>query len=101
MATLFESIVEDVRAERARQDARFGTQLHPNGTSPKYKPLADAARNATRKADLDGLSTWFMIGREEFWGAMSETDPARLRAELVKLIGVGIAWVECIDKQAS
>lgn len=99
MATRFEKIVEDIREERAAQDAKFGVQRHPNGTSPKYKPLADSARNATRKADLDGTNTWFNIGREEFWEAMAETDPRRLREELIQLISVGVAWVECIDEQ--
>ena len=99
MATAFEAIVEDIRAERARQDARFGKQMHPNGTSVKYKPLADSARNATRKAELEGQQTWFNITREEFWESMAETDPAALRAELIQLISVGVAWVECIDEQ--
>lgn len=95
----FEDIMEDIREERARQDLKFGKQLHPNGTSPKYKPLADSARNATRKSDGDGTQTWFNITREEFWETMAETDPKKLRAELIQLISVGVAWVECIDEQ--
>ena len=99
MATPFDRIVQDVREERGRQDLQFGRQLHPNGTNVKYKPLADSARNATRKADADGQQTWFNIAREEFWESMAETDPKRLRAELIQLIAVGVAWVEAIDEQ--
>lgn len=98
--TLFDSIVADVRAERARQDLKFGKQMHPNGTSAKFKPMADAARNATRAAEANGQQNWTNILREEFWEALSETDRDRLRAELIQVIAVGVAWVECIDEQA-
>lgn len=93
----FDRIVQDIKDERARQDAKFGVQRHPNGTSAKFKPLADAARNATRAADLSGQQTWANIFREEFWEALAETDRAKLRAELIQVIAVGVAWVECID----
>src|SRR5690606_41514446 len=76
-------------------------QMHPNGTSPKFKPLADSARNACRKADGQGANTWMHIMREEVWEALSETDRDRLRAELVQVIAVGVAWIECLDEQTA
>lgn len=94
----FNTIMDDVQKERARQIAKYGEQDHPNGTSPQFKGLADNARNATRKAISESRVTWFHIGKEEFWQAMAESDRAALRARLVKLIAVGIAWVEAIDR---
>jgi hypothetical protein len=99
MSDLMEQIFEDVRAERSRQDQRWGKQMHPNGTSQKFKPMADSARNACRKADAQGANTWMHIMREEVWEALSETDRERLRSELVQVVAVGVAWIECLDEQ--
>lgn len=99
MSDLFDRVIEDIRAERARQDARFGKQVHPNGTSVKFKPMADSARAACRRADEAGANTWAHIFREEFWEALSETDRVKLRAELVQVVAVGVAWIECLDDQ--
>lgn len=99
MNEVFDKVMADVRAERLRQEARWGKQRHPNGTSIKFKPLADAARNATRAADANGQTTWGHIAREEFWEVMSETDRVKLREELIQLGAVVIAWVECLDEQ--
>lgn len=94
----FDQIIADVREERKRQDLKFGVQRHPNGTSAKFKPMADAARNATRAAEANGQQSWTNILREEFWEALSETDRVKLRAELIQVIAVGVAWVECLDE---
>lgn len=96
--TAFDTIMDEVRQERARQDVRFGVQNHPNGTSPQFKGLADSARNATRKAATEQRVTWMHIAKEEFWEAMAESDRHALRAELVQLVAVGVAWIECIDR---
>ena len=100
MSDLFDTIITDIRAERDRQDARWGKQMHPNGTSIKFKPLADAARNACQKADANGQVTWMHIFREEAWEAMSETDRDKLRAELVQVGAVVVNWIETLDEQA-
>lgn len=99
MATLFEAIVEDIRKERAAQDAKWGKQMHPMGTSAKFKPLADSARNSCRKADAAGANTWFHIAREEFFEMASETEWTALRGEAVQLAAVLFAMIECGDEQ--
>lgn len=101
MSDSFEAIVEDIRAERARQDLKFGLQRHPLGTSVKFKPLADAARKQCQAAAANGTVTWMHIAREEFWEAMSETERAALRVEWVQLIAVGVAIVEQLDEEQS
>lgn len=99
MANRFETIVGDVRDERKRQDDKWGKQMHPMGTSAKFKPLADSARNSCRKADAAGANTWFHIAREEFFEMAAETDWPNLRAEAVQLAAVLFAMIECGDEQ--
>ncbi len=101
MSTLMEQIFDDVRLERKAQDAKFGKQMHANGTSTKFRPMADSARNATQRAADAGQLTWAHIMREEFWEALAETERAELRKELIQVIAVGVAWVECLDEQAA
>lgn len=100
MSDMFDTIAEEIRAERGRQDLKFGVQRHANGTSEKFKPLADSARNATRAAEANGQQTWANILREEFWEALSERDRTKLREELIQVGAVVVAWVECLDSGA-
>lgn len=97
---LFETggVFAEVDRECQNQKAKFGVQSHTDGTSPTFKPMADAARMACDRADREGSTTWFHIAREEFWGAMSEIDRAKLRAELVQLAAVAVSWVMDIDR---
>ena len=45
-----------------------------------------------------GEGTWADILREEYFEALAETDPARLRVELIQVAAVAVAWVEAIDR---
>lgn len=38
---------------------------------------------------------------DEFYEAMAERDPAKLRAELLQVSAVAAAWVESIDRRAA
>lgn len=91
---------EEIDAERARQLDKFGDQRHPDGTSGhNFASEADAARRSCQKAARDGYLSWFHIAREEFWEAMAETDPVKLRAELVQLGAVCAAWISDLDRR--
>lgn len=93
---------EAIDAERARQIATFGDQRHPDGTSGhNFASEADAARRSCQRAAQNDTVTWFHIAREEFWEAMAETDPVKLRAELVQLGAVCAAWVYDLDQRPS
>lgn len=96
----FESVMKEVADERARQDRRYGEQNHGNGTSVVYKSMEDSARNSCRKASESGSLSWFHILREVFWETTSKSDRVALRANLVKLVAVGVAWIEAIDRNA-
>lgn len=91
---------EAIDAERARQLAKFGDQRHPDGTSGhNFAKVADAARRSCQKAAQNDTLTWFHILREEFWEAMAETDPAKLRAELLQIGAVCAAWIYDLDRR--
>lgn len=93
-------VLNDVRAERRQQDARFGEQNHLDGTGDRYaRELARVARIVNDRNAADGSITWSGIMEEEFWEALSESDPARLRDELVQVAAVACAWVESIDRR--
>jgi hypothetical protein len=98
----------DVAAERRRQDAKWGPQNHPDGTGPDvpYRPLpaydmteaAVAARDRC-KANGPGEDNWRDILTEEIYEAYAEDDPQALRAELVQVAAVAVAWIEAIDRR--
>lgn len=99
MSTLY--VLTNVHAERRRQDAKWGEQHHPDGTSTEYyKPLADQARkDCDDLAGLDGV-TWADILKEEFFEALAEEDPVKLRTELIQVAAVAVRWAEDIDSRA-
>jgi hypothetical protein len=91
----------EVADERERQDDRWGEQNHDDGTGGKYDViLRDAARNACQREAEAGHPTWRSILFEEVTEAFAETDPAKLRAELVQVAAVAAAWIEAMDRRA-
>lgn len=68
----------------------------------KVRSFNRAARRAlglyTRRFKA-GRGTWRDILAEEFNEALAESDPDRLRAELVQVAAVAVNWVEAIDRR--
>lgn len=91
----------EIAIERARQDAKWGEQNHPDGTGGWWHEQTSAmlAREACQKAAADGTLTWAHVLREEVYEALAEHDPAKLRAELVQVAAVAVAWIEAIDQR--
>ncbi|MDY0828570.1 hypothetical protein SK224_05450 [Microbacterium sp. BG28] len=113
------SVLDEVAAERARQSAKWGVQRHPDGTGPDSMPLY--AETATGIADNDEAAyirdvmqgrtewrfhdtstrdqpgTWTDILLEEVFEALAESDPEKLRTELIQVAAVATQWVEAID----
>jgi hypothetical protein len=92
--------------ERARQDAKWGEQNHPNGTGDEpgsrlRAKQADHAREVCQKHAADGTVTWLDILREELAEAFAESDPVNLRSELIQVAAVAVAWVEAIDRRVA
>lgn len=104
-------VLHEVMNERIRQDTRWGDQSHPDGTGgnvmekgvahgrSSFGMNADAARNYATYAAEFGVLTWADILREEFYEALAESDQDKLRAELVQVAAVAVAWIEAIDRR--
>lgn len=110
------AVLSEVGDERTRQDKKWGQQNHPDGTgSTAFSWVAivdlvenrsidndDAASAARFSCDFNfrgGRGTWADILLEEVAEAYAEDDPDRLRAELVQVAAVAVAWVEAIDRR--
>jgi hypothetical protein len=91
--------VDDILAERQRQNAKWGEQNHPDGTSGEWVPHAHHHRLVCQMAAESGAVTWRHILIEEVAEAFAETDPARLREELVQVAAVALQWIEAIDRR--
>lgn len=92
-------VLAEVEDERAKQDAKWGEQNHPDGTSAEFIERALIAKKRNDiLAQEDGLA-WRDILYEEVCEAFAEEDPERLRAELVQVAAVAVAWVEAIDRR--
>lgn len=106
---LTRTVLAEVFDERARQDAKWGQQDHPNGTGPDLawgilgpaSEVADEARRRCQQDAAEGRATFAGIALEEFAEAMAESDPDRLRTELVQNAAVFVQWVERIDRLAA
>lgn len=93
-------VLEEIAAERARQDAKWGEQNHPDGTGGEFwKTQARLDQEACDKAFAAGEGTWRKILAEETSEAFAEKDPIRLRKELVQVAAVAVSWVEAIDRR--
>lgn len=89
----------DVDVERQSQIQKWGDQRHRDGTSSGNASWAqEALAQCQHAADEDAL-TWGHILYEEFTEVMSETDPAKLRAELIQVAAVCAAWVSDLDRR--
>jgi hypothetical protein len=90
----------EIDAEMGRQQAAWGEQNHPDGTGRLLDPLCVAAdKEACEEARSRGQLTWRHILQEEVSEAFAETDPMRLRTELIQVGAVAASWIEAIDRR--
>jgi hypothetical protein len=95
-------VIAAVVDERKRQDDKWGEQNHYNGTGGESaKHWANVLRRDCERAFQDGRGTWAHILDEEVAEALAESDPAKLRAELIQVAAVAVAWVEKLDREAA
>jgi hypothetical protein len=97
-----QNVLDEIMAERARQDKKWGEQNHPDGTSHKhYCERLLRARKSKRLATGNGSVSFAHILAEEFFEVMTEPDPTWLRVELVQLAAVAVQWVQAIDRRGN
>ncbi|MEV5140344.1 hypothetical protein AB0K71_05955 [Streptomyces syringium] len=107
-------IAAEIDEERARQDARFGEQNHPNmsGDAERQCDARDMFEEWAQKyrdinaghfdpRDTDRRLDWTGILLEEVYETLAEADPARIRAELVQVAAVACAWIAAIDRRTA
>ncbi|NUP16602.1 MAG: hypothetical protein HOZ81_10935 [Streptomyces sp.] len=104
------AIAEEIDTERQAQLAKFGEQHHPDGTGPRTASwgslvhaddAASEARNRCQRAAERGDLTWRHVLNEEVAEAFAESDPAKLRAELIQIAAVCAAWITDIDSRGA
>jgi hypothetical protein len=96
------AIYSEIEVERLQQDAKWGVQDHPIRHAGHEKQYRNDSLKATALCNFqfrieDG--TWFEILHEEFREIFAEDTPEGQRAELVQMVAVGVAMIECIDRQ--
>lgn len=93
-------ILADIVTERDAQDALFGVQDLPDGTGgPVMVDRANEARDQCDYLFSVGAGDYRAVFLEEVYEALAESDPAKLRAELVQAVAVGVKWLEAIDRR--
>lgn len=93
------TVLNEIREERQRQDAKWGEQNHPDGTNLLNAEWRAHARKQCQTAAAEGRVTWAHILQEEFVEALAEVEPELLRAELLQTAAVCVAWIEAIDRR--
>lgn len=89
----------EVRKERARQNDRWGEQNHHDGTGETFIYKANTMRKRCDGAFAANMGTWKHILEEEVYEAFAESNPEKLKEELIQVAAVCKAWVECIDRR--
>lgn len=92
----------EVWAEIQRQQARYGAdnEVALDGTGPDVHWLPAVPLGATEielvlRRDYEsrtGSITWMHLVREEIAEAFKESEPTRLREELVQVAGLAVNW---------
>lgn len=90
-----------IARERERQDAKWGEQNHPDGTSCDIRSVkaAQVTREQCQAAAEGGYITWRHILAEEVAEAFAEEDLESLADELIQVAAVATAWVESIYRR--
>lgn len=97
-------VLEDVARERDRQDAKWGEQNHADGSDQMVRGWTwqeiGVEWVVVAHEALGRNPTWSAILVEEVGEALQTDNPAKLRAELIQVAAVAVAWVECIDQRS-
>lgn len=94
-----EQYEDEVRAERARQDAEWGVQNHPDGTGGQYDWEAQHHIDVADMAAQDGVLTFADQFLGDVYSALCHEDPADLRKALITVEAVARGWREAIDRR--
>lgn len=112
-----DAVLDEVRQERARQEAKWGEQNHPmlviepGAFALLHElPHADDARALCQQRHNDGVGSYFDILLEEIseahdaaWrdGERGDGNEVATREELVQVAAVAVAMIQAIDRRAA
>lgn len=95
------AILLELLAERVMQDAKHGAPNLPNGTGHhSYTESAQMWKEAVDYCTEQGTLKHASVFQEEVFEALAESDPIKLRAELVQVAAYAVKWIEAIDREA-
>jgi len=96
------SVFDEIEAELLRAEAKFPDQHLPNFPERMDWDHAtaerDQAQELTDRCHAKGVVTWWHVLREEVYEAFAESDPAKLRAELIQVGAMAVRWIEDLDR---
>ena len=111
------NVLREVHQERVCQDSKWGVQNHPSldqvllgrpgGCSPErmaeeYEICSEnRAKFLCEQAFQSGRGTYGHIAIEEMAEVICARDEQSIRAELIQLAAVCVAWVEAIDRRSA
>jgi hypothetical protein len=108
------AVLEEVFDERCRQMRQHGTAMTglPDGTGPDVLWLPTSSQHTATeiqkifRLDYDiaterGQLSKMHLVREEVAEVFQESDPSRLRAELLQVAALCVQWVEILRKENS
>jgi hypothetical protein len=103
------NVLADILRERLRQDEKWGPLASrvdvPDGTGGALfehrlelrRPEAEVHCAQTRRQTC----CWAHVLDEECAEALAESDPEKLRGELVQVAATSVVWIEVIDRRAA
>jgi hypothetical protein len=95
------AVAREVIQERVRQEAKWGEQNHPDGTTGVYGLIVTLSRALQNcEAHRTGWAPGATSSLRKFYEA-AEVDPAKLREELIQVAAVAVAWMEAIDRRTA
>lgn len=94
------NVLSEILFERIKQEQEWGEQNHPDGTG-NYIWTFNATQAKLRNEDLKSVGelSFLEILYEEVMEAFAETDPKKLRDELIQVAAVAVCWIESIDRR--
>lgn len=98
-----QAMLDDINDERDRQDVKWGADREMIDGTGRAGSIDDAQRytDLTDARAKNGVLSWFDILLEEVYEAGAETDPVKLRKELVQVAASAGVWIEAIDARVS
>lgn len=96
-------VLDEVEAERYRQEERWGEQNRPDAILGVAYPIysGDYCKSVTENRSKEGKCTYTDILLEEVAEAIDEAragDKAKLRVELIQVAAVATKWIEKLDR---